>query len=87
MNGDTVWFFYHARTKSFWGEYVNAIYPFQVQICRGVIVYECADEDKIHVYVDNEKEVAQFPYEDSANYFFKSKDEAISALVRGVERL
>lgn len=86
--GDEVWFFWTYTSRSFWGEDENPVFPKNLEIEKGKIVYFNENKDTVHVYVDGcEGAICKFGCVFHMDYFFKSKQEAIEAMIKQLEKL
>jgi hypothetical protein len=87
VEGDEVWFFFTNYGSHCWGEEDTIIYPVNVEILTGKIVYINEDKDTIHVYVEGCRQVVNFGECYHRDYFFESKEKAINAMINYIQNL
>lgn len=85
--GDEVWFFYTNYGRNCWGEEDTIIYPTQTEILSGKIVLINEDKDYVHIYVDKITTILDMGYTFFNEWVFKSKQEAIDAMLKQLEKL
>lgn len=86
--GDEVWFFWTTANRHFWTEFANSVFPKDLEIEKGKILYMNYDKDAVHVYVDGcARAICQFGCIFHENYFFKSKQEAINTMIERLQVL
>lgn len=84
--GDEVWFFSTSSGRYNWND-TTIIYEEAVEIEQGTIVLVNADADYVHVYVPPMKHVCVFGYSFFDDYVYKTKNEAINAMIKKLESM
>lgn len=82
--GDEVYFLLQDYAPK-WGEECIRIIPQYIEIIKGKIVYINVDKDAVHVYSDGCESVCIFGYYYFHENVYKSKNEAIDALIKHLE--
>lgn len=85
--GDEVWFFYTNKDSDFWGDYDASIFPKNVELTNGKIVWASGRSDAVHVYVNEKEHVARFGYTFFDEYCFGTKQDAIDAMIKRLDEL
>lgn len=83
--GDDVWFFWTDCGKYAWDEDTTIIYPDRLYIETGTIVEINPNKDFVNVYVKGHISVCQFGYNFVEKYLFKSKNDAIDAMIKEIQ--
>lgn len=78
--GDTVYFLLQDYGPK-WGEDNIRIIPEYIEVIKATIVFMSEDKDTVHVYMDGCENVCSFGYVFFHERVYKSKNEAIDALI------
>ncbi len=84
--GDECWLFYTNYGRTSWPE-STIIYPEKLEIIQGKIVDIEQNHDNVYVYVKGESQLISIGYTFFNDCVFKSKHEAIDAMVARLQEL
>lgn len=85
--GDEVWFFHTGYGMRSWGDNETLIYPSHLEINLGQLVYFNEKIDKAHIYVNGIENVAVLGTTFFSEWVFKTKQEAIDAMIAHIKTL
>ncbi len=84
--GDKVWFFHTMYGRTCWHE-TTVIYPEHAEILQGKIVDINPKHDSVYIYLNGESTLVVMGYTFFEVHAFKSKSEAIDAMILRLEEL
>src|SRR6267154_2233950 len=84
--GDECWMFYSNYGASAWAG-STVIYPEHLEITQGKIVDIEENHVNVYIYVKGESQLISIGWTFFENWIFKSKSEAINAMIARLEEL
>ncbi len=84
--GDEAWMLYTNYGRSSWAN-TTIIYPVETEIMQGTIVDINMKHDSVYIYISGETELVVIGYTYFEEWAFKSKSEAIDAMIARLEAM